>query len=227
MLHLVYNLDVQLPSATYIWYIEGPKEKIIVDAGSLPTAMGSQPLRFPRGKPSETVQSLEQGLGKLGLKPEDIDTVIVTHLHGDHIHLARKYKKAKFIIQKTELEFARNPHPVQAFHYFKDYFEGLNFEVIEGDKEIVEGVKVILTPGHTPGGQSVAVKTAKGIAIITGFCCINTNFNPPKELGASVIPPGILTDALQAYDSVMKVKHLADFIVPSHDGEFINRSKIP
>ena len=111
MLHMVYNLKVPGPRASYIWYIEGPREKIIVDAGSLPTAMNPQPLRFPPSdKPSETIQSLEEGLSKVGLKPEDIDTVIVTHLHGDHIHLARKYKKAKFIIQKAELEFARNPH---------------------------------------------------------------------------------------------------------------------
>ena len=130
----------------------------------------------------------------MGLRPQDIDIIILTHLHEDHIQLARRYPKARFIVQKSELEFARNPHPVQAFCYLKDPFDDVNFQVIEGDKEIVDGVRVMLTPGHSAGAQSIVVETAQGRAMITGFCCIRTNFKPPRELGIPVIPPGILLD---------------------------------
>jgi len=213
--------------AAYTWYIEGPTEKIIVDTGCEVSGLTPQPIMFPFDGSYEQIQSLEEGLGKVGLKPEDIDIVIVTHMHEDHIQLARRYTRAKFIVQKAELEFARNPHPVQQFTYLRDPFDDINFEVIEGDKKIVDGVRVVLTPGHSPGAQSVIVETAAGNAVITGFCCIRRNFEPPQGLATPVIPPGIVLDVIQAYDSMIKVKELADIIIPSHDSEFLEVDRIP
>jgi len=181
-----------------------------------------------RGITEEKIQSLEDGLGKIGLEPEDIEIVILTHVHWDHVGLASKLSKAKFIIQKAELEFARNPHETQKHFYDKGLMEGLNLEVIEGDRKIIDGVEVLFTPGHSPGGQSVVVDTPKGTAIITGFCAILDNFDPPEEVkGPPVIPPGIHIDITQVYDSVLKVKQMADFILPLHDNRFISIDKIP
>jgi glyoxylase-like metal-dependent hydrolase (beta-lactamase superfamily II) len=119
----------------YIWYVEGPKEKIIVDAGSTAEELASRGFSGMK-----ELQSPEDGLRKFGLKPSDIDIVIITHLHGDHIALAHKYTKAKFIVQRTEIGEAYYPHPLGAPGYrpfgksFKSY-EDLNYEVIEGDKK--------------------------------------------------------------------------------------------
>jgi len=228
MTHLV-GFGSPQTRGSYVWYIEGPKEHILVDAGSsteMKAISGAGSIMFPEGH-AEHVQTLEEGLGKLGLKPEDIDIIILTHAHEDHVQLARKYPKAKFIIQKAELDFARNPHPIQQFTYQPKLIEGLNFEVIEGDAQIVDGVSVMLTPGHSPGGQSVIVETAKGKAVITGCCCIRQNFEPPKELGMPVIPTGILIDPIQSYDSLIKIKNIADIIIPLHDGEFLEVDRIP
>ena len=148
-------------------------------------------------------------------------------MHEDHVQLARKYPKAKFIVQKAELEMARNPHPVQQFTYLKDPFNDVNFEVIEGDQKVVDGVSVILTPGHCAGGQSVVVETSKGKAVITGFCCIRRNFEPPEGIVTPVIVPGILLDAVQAYDSMLKVREIADIIIPLHEKEFLEVDRIP
>lgn len=213
--------------AAYTWYIEGPSEKIIVDTGCEPAGLVPQPIMFPFDGKFEHIQSIEDGLGKFGLKPEDIDIVILTHMHEDHVQLARKYPKAKFIVQKAELEAARNPHPVQQFTYLKDPFNDINFEIIEGDQKIVDGVSVVSTPGHSAGGQSVIIETAKGKAVITGFCCIRRNFEPPEGIVTPVIVPGILLDAVKAYDSMLKVKEIADIIVPLHDKEFLNIDRIP
>ena len=212
----------------YIWYIQGPAENIIVDAGTDVSTLPPRPVisPFTDSKP-ENIQSVEDGLSKVGLRPEDIDIVILTHMHEDHAQLARKYTKAKFIVQEAELKFARNPHPAQHFPYLKDPFDDINFEVIEGDKKIVDGVSVILTPGHSAGGQSVIIETAKGIAIIAGFCCIRRNFEPPAGAATPVIPPGILLDTVQAYESVLKVKELADIVIPLHDSEFLEVDRIP
>jgi len=106
----------------------------------------------------------------------------------------------------------------------QEMLDEVNFDILEGDKEIVKGVKVLLTPGHSPGSQSVAIETEKGIAVITGFCCINKNF---IEEFWPVTPPGIHTNATQAYDSMLKVKEIADIIIPLHESTFAKKEVIP
>lgn len=213
-------------SGCFIWYIEGSQPRVLVDAGST-----AQPF-LDKGVTEYDIQSVQQGLGKLELRPEDIDIVILTHLHGDHIDQAWQYKNARFIVQKAELDFARNPHPlvVAQGSYQNRIFERLNIEVVEGDKEIGDGISVLQTPGHTPGGQSVAVETAAGLAVITGFCCTYANFNPPPQArakGYEVLAPGRHLDVLQAYDSVLRVKKLADIVLPSHEPAFIGIDRVP
>lgn len=228
MTHLVGYGSPQT-RGSYVWYIEGPKEHILVDAGSslaMPSRGGSGTVMFPEGH-AEQVQTLAEGLSKLRLKPEDIDILIFTHLHEDHVQLAHSYTRAKMIVQKAELDFARNPHPTQRFTYQPKLVEGLHFEVIDGDTTIVDGVSVMLTPGHSSGGQSVIVETAKGKAVITGCCCIRRNFDPPQELGLPVIPTGIHIDLIQCYNSLIKIKSTADILIPLHDGEFLEVDRIP
>ena len=99
-------------AAYYIWYIEGPKKKTIVDAGVTADILAAGG-RFGR----TDIQSLEEGMRKIGLKPDDIETVIATHLHHDHIALAASFPNAEIIVQKAELEAARNPHPISAGTY--------------------------------------------------------------------------------------------------------------
>jgi glyoxylase-like metal-dependent hydrolase (beta-lactamase superfamily II) len=218
-----------LTVGVYLWYIEGPEKKILVDAGgTVDTLSPFIPLISPNAT-LENIQSCEQGLSRVGLKPEDIDLVILTQMHLDHIELARKFTKATFIIQRAELDFANNPHPIMAAYYIKPFFEGLNFEVIEGDREIVEGIRVLFTPGHSAGGQSVVIDTAKGTAIISGFCCIRENFEPPEPLKEMmpIILPGIHLNPVELYDSVLKVKRLANILIPIHDVEFVDKERIP
>jgi glyoxylase-like metal-dependent hydrolase (beta-lactamase superfamily II) len=174
--------------------------------------------------------SVEDGLARLGLKPEDIDIVIMTHLHCDHIALGYLYKNAKFIIQKRELDYARNPHPIDAELYDRPSFEGLNWEVIDGDREIIPGVSVFLTTGHSPGGQSIEVNILSGKTVITGFCCTLNTFTQTEEMkrrGWEVTIPLIHQNALQTYNSVLEVKRRADIIIPLHEPAFIVREKIP
>jgi hypothetical protein len=73
------------------------------------------------------------------------------------------------------------------------------------------------------------VKTTKGTAVITGLCTIRENYSPPPELekNAPVITPGMHTNALEAYDSVIRIKEMADIIIPIHEAEFQQKSCIP
>jgi N-acyl homoserine lactone hydrolase len=211
-------------TACYIWYIETPEVQILIDAGA-------NALTFTeRGTLETDLISVEDGLRRLGTKPKDIDIVIATHLHCDHIALSHLYKNAKFVVQKRELEYAFNPHPIDAVLYDRPSFEGLNWEIIDGDTEIVPGVSVFLTPGHSPGGQSVEVETPAGKAVITGFCCTLDTFTQTREMkrrGWEVTAPLIHHDVREAYNSVLKVKRRADIILALHDPTFIKKEKIP
>ena len=225
------NFEQATESCFNVWYIEGSEPKILVDAGATAEMAAMHSLQG-QTQPLEDVQSLEDGLAKVGLKPTDIEIVILTQLHWDHIGLAYKFTNAEFIVQKAELDFARNPHPASAMtgDYDNKIFNDLKLKVIEGDMEIIDGVRVLFTPGHYPGGQSVAVDTPKGVAIITGFCSTLANFEPPQRLrnkGFPVITPGLHIDICQAYDSVLRVKEAADIILPLHECSFINKARIP
>jgi N-acyl homoserine lactone hydrolase len=221
----LYNFGEGHTGCCYTWLLEGAGEKMMVDTG------GTAETAIARGRSREDVkkvQTLEDGLAKYGLKPGDIDTVIITHLHWDHVELAHKYVNARLIVQEDELNFSRNPHPA-ALYDDRRLLEGLDFEVVRGDCQITDGVKVLLTPGHTPGGQSIAVETEKGVAIITGFCCIQENFEPSEEIRKKtpIIVPGIHLDVIQSYDSMLKVKEAADIIIPIHDPKFTSIDSLP
>jgi len=103
--------------------------------------------------------------------------------------------------------------------YSKQLFEKLNFQVIEGDTNITDGVWAIFTPGHTRGSQSVVVDTPKGRVIIAGLCTIQLNFEPPEPYSAiwPVITPGIHSDVEQSYKSLLRIKTIADTPVAPHD----------
>lgn len=101
---------------------------------------------------------------------------------------------------------------------------------VTGDMEIVPGVRVVHTPAHTAGGLTVLVDTAKGIAAITGFCVIMENLEPPKAVRAmemEVIPPGTCTSPREAYDTLVRVKGLADILLPLHEPRFASMPSIP
>ena len=91
--------------------------------------------------------------------------VINTHLHFDHCGGNRLFAGLPIYVQRIEREAARQP----------DYtipewveFEGASYVELDGDAEIVPGVRVLPTPGHTPGHQSVLVDTDDGLVVVAG-----------------------------------------------------------
>lgn len=214
------NYDKRAKAKSYTWFIEGPKERIIYDTGG--NAEMLEEILY--GAVAKNIATPEEAFRKVGLKCEDIDIVIVGHVHPDHIGLYSKFPNAKFIIQEKEINFARNPHPSVGFAYKNtEWLEGPNFEVIDGHKEIVPGVSVILTPGHSAGGQSLAVQTKKGIAIITGFCVVRENLYPPEDWGFPARVPIFHHNIIELYDSMIKVKEKADILLPVHEFDIPER----
>jgi N-acyl homoserine lactone hydrolase len=124
------------------------------------------------GWPTEVVQEWKvvnrhaaDALAEHGLSPTDVKIVINSHLHFDHCGQNAVFKHAPFYIQRTELGRARKQEVLTA-EWFD--FAGARFELLDGDAEIAEGVRVVATPGHTVGHQSVFVDTDDGAAVMIG-----------------------------------------------------------
>ncbi len=104
-------------------------------------------------------------LAEHDLSPADVKIVINSHLHFDHCGQNAVFKHAPFYIQRSELERARKRETLIA-HWFD--FAGARFELLDGDTEIADGVRVVATPGHTVGHQSVFVDSGDGVAVMIG-----------------------------------------------------------
>lgn len=209
-----YGKRIHIP--IYVFYLKASEPnapKILIDTG-LEDFMVEDGLEDELGLKCEY---FEDGLERLGLKPEDIDIIVQTHLHNDHCENSSLCTKAKIYVQKTELDFMREPHPLD-HRYDSMYLDDCDVEELNGDTEIAPGLSVISTPGHSPGGQSVIVDTAQsGRVLITGFCCNDLNF---PNAGPAVCP-GVHTDAIAGWDSANRVKQMKasgeiDLIVPCH-----------
>ncbi len=211
-----YGKRIILP--IYMFYIEGSDKNIIVDTG-LEQFVVSEEVEKECGF---KILEFEDALSSFGLKPEDIDVIIHTHLHNDHCENDYKCSNALVYAQKAEIAFLKNPHPID-HRYYPDVLDGVNVVEIEGDATIEDGIEVIFSPGHSVGGQSVAINTSEGKAVITGFCCNEKNF-PDK---GPAICPGVHIDAIKAYDSVQKIKNMADIIIPIHDLSIGRLKQIP
>lgn len=211
-----YGRRIWIP--IYVFYLEGGKEKILIDTGL------EQFVVPPRVAEENGVQILEfeEALATCGLRPEDVDVIIHTHLHNDHCENDRKCPNARVYVQRAELEFFRNPHPID-HRYESDLLEGVHVVPVEGDAEILDGIRVLLTPGHTPGSQSVVVNTSRGKAVITGFCCNGENF-PGR---GQVVAPGVHIDVIEAYESAQRVRETADLLIPLHDFAVGRAGRIP
>lgn len=202
----------------YAFLIKGADENILVDTGleqfmvpdHIRAEYGVEPLEF------------EEALAIHGLTPESIDVLIHTHLHNDHCENDYKCTNARILVQRAEYEFLLNPHPIE-YRCFADLLEGLDIQLLDGDTHFMDGIDLCLTPGHTPGGQSIAVNTSAGLAVIPGFCCNSKNF----PANGPAVTPGVHTDAIAAFESAQRVRKMADIIIPLHDMSLGKIRKIP
>jgi N-acyl homoserine lactone hydrolase len=198
------------------WYLEGSNKKIVVDTG------GGDPSQVhPRYQPyrREKDQSIENALKKIGVSCEEVDIVIATHLHWDHSAGNDLFPRAKVIVQEEDLKYARSPFPANAHGYIKRIVEEVDYTVISGDREIADGVRVILTPGHTYGMQGVLVEAADRKYFIAGDTYglfRNLESDPP-------LISGIYVDMRKYYETVAKISTLDAFVLPGHDFKVFER----
>jgi len=203
------------------WLLQSADEKILVDTGF--GAMDTPDLKNNFGRTPE--QSLESQLARFDTITEEILLVVNTHLHVDHCGGNCFLPNARFIVQKSELEYARDPLPLHRPAYDVDLLH-MDLELLDGDTEITEGVRTIMTPGHSPGSQAVLVDTPKGLYIIAGDT-ITHYLNMDVPGGTSFWPGPLYVDLKEYYESLDRLRDLGGTILPGHDPLVLRQTTYP
>ncbi len=190
--------------------------KVVIDNGAYEVDTVKKPWahRYPD---EELDRALEL---TMGWKPEDVDLIINTHLHYDHCGQNCRMPNAEILVQKAEWEAAHAPTPYEAENYHpEDYSKHrvsyFRWRFLEGDADILPGLKVLFTPGHTRGSQSVLIDTEEGTLCFPGDT-ITSKINLDHGL-----QPSIVVDDKALFESMNRIFIAADRIVFSHDAEVI------
>lgn len=190
---------------------------VVLDAGYVDQALGK-----PFGAAGWTEYATL--LAEIGLRPEQVDFVTISHMHFDHAGGTSRFPKAKFIVQRRELEYAAGalPHNSAAKGAFvaDDVIAlvQLNWQgrvlLADGDVEaIVPGVDVYLTPGHTAGTMTTCLDTVKG-RVCYSSDAVYTYRNLDED-----IPLGLALNAGEAVESYKKIRRIlrGGLLIPGHE----------
>jgi N-acyl homoserine lactone hydrolase len=192
--------------------IQTDKENILVDtgAGELP----EKSLQFYKinRKPE---QNLKAQLAQHGLKPQDIDVVVNTHLHFDHCGNNALFPGAKFIVQAKEFDYALKPERFQEASYVRELFDfKADYQLVHGEFRLSDEVWLVPTQGHSIGHQSVVVKTADKSYVYCGDAA------PLRENLERRNIPGVLYCSHHALESIDRLKAIGNAVyIYSHDNE--------
>ena len=125
-------------------------------------------------------RSVADALAELDMTPADIGLVINTHLHFDHCGQNAVFAHAPCYVQRAELDRAERESP-ELYDWFG--FMNARWELLDGDVEILPGLSVITTPGHTVGHQCVVVATDDQADLLIGDAAYTPHqfAGPPDE----------------------------------------------
>lgn len=215
----------------FVYLVEGGDKLLLVDTGMAYTERADR--YHHHGSYQPEGMAIAEQLAKLGYQPEDIGIVVFTHLHWDHCFYMEKFTNAEFYVNRREYEFAMDPIPL----YYKSYeapqlgitrpFEGIPMKLVEGETEIMPGVRVFETPGHSVGHQSVEIDTEDGKYICCGDAIfIMDNTKPIEKLHYDITPPNRFSDIVAVWKSIRLIKERSEsleHILTCHDREMLDR----
>lgn len=197
---------IQVPLIGWLLINDQTGEKLLVDSGAGEDEKFGT--RYHNPLTCKTENHLEVALQKYDTALEEIQTVILTHLHFDHAYGVLKLPQAKVIVQKAELQYAVAPDHqfIRTYEldipdripYFMRYFKQI--KTVSGDVEFADGIKLLFLPGHSAGSQGVMIDTKDGRYIIPGDL-VGNKWNWENNL-----PPGIHNDLETCYASMKKLR---------------------
>jgi glyoxylase-like metal-dependent hydrolase (beta-lactamase superfamily II) len=240
-IHTLSTGDLLLPGfhesgdwiPSHAWALTDGTHWVLVDSGMpSPEEMRTRLKVEARGGGTETLCG---ALAEIGVKPADIGTLILTHLHFDHAWNLDLFPAAQIVVQRDELIHAIDPVPTQRIYYFKPSYVPLlerrrpsGLRLVDGDAIILPGLEVMKAPGHTPGLQAVLARTARGTVGLVSDLGEEYASWFPADPRATKRPMNAMRDAfrpgsirseseLTYIASMRRVLTRADIVVPAHD----------
>jgi N-acyl homoserine lactone hydrolase len=167
-------------------------------------------------------EPLEHALAAHGLALGDITRICLSHLHNDHAGGLRLFDRSVPVwVQRRELEYGLNDHPFPERHgMFRIDFDDpdIDWRLLDGDAELAPGIRVVLTPGHTPGHQSFVIDLDGGSGYVFAFDAgdLTENFEQELAVGGFV--------HCEAEDTIAPIRKLNEIagthgyrLIPGHD----------
>ncbi len=208
----------------YVWLILGGPHAVLVDAGCREGDAAQRGLRN-YVSPAAMVQ-------RAGVRPDQIPVVLVSHLHWDHWAGHGLFPSAEFWIQREEVAFWTGP--AARFDLYRQLANApalgelvtLNYggriRLIEGECEVLPGLRVHWVGGHTAGLQIVSVQTARGPVVLASDASHfyrNVERRQPTQIITN------LPQMLAAFETIHALAGSERLIVAGHDPEVADRFK--
>jgi glyoxylase-like metal-dependent hydrolase (beta-lactamase superfamily II) len=163
--------------------------------------------------------AFQKRLAEFGLEPGDIDMVVNTHCHYDHIESNYLFRGKPLVVHEKEVEYCNNLY----WPEFTEAFMGImEIDAVSGEKKLSENLRVIETLGHTPGSISVLAETEEGLVACIGDAAI------VREDLLEFRVPSVVTKNISPEVSVNSLKRIAALnpimVIPGHDAPFDPRT---
>jgi glyoxylase-like metal-dependent hydrolase (beta-lactamase superfamily II) len=214
--------DAEIDMSYYFWVLRRGPETILVDTGFAP-GVGERRGRTCLVPPVDAVRGL-------GIAPESVSTVVVTHFHYDHIGNLDAFPKAQLIVPAAELEFWTGPMAKR--YQFGSHVEQEEVAfIVEADRkgrvrttagteEILDGVTAIAVGGHSPGQQLTVVQSTTGPVVLASDA---VHFYEELELERPFAVVHDLELMYAAYDVLKQFASSGAIVVPGHDPNVTRR----
>ena len=159
-------------------------------------------------------------LGTLGLHPDDIDILICTHFDPDHVGYHDSFTKAELIVQREHYTLAQSGHLRFAATRAHWDHPALRYRMIDGDTELLPGLTLLETSGHTPGHQSVLVRLPQTGPVLLAIdaVVIQRLFTPDRRAWPMDDNEEQLRASTRKLLEIVEHEHVA-LVIFGHDGQ--------
>ena len=206
----------------YFWMVRDGSRVTLIDTGFSREGAARRPAR-------QTLLTPVEALGALGIERSDVETIVVTHCHYDHIGNLDAFPDAKLVLQQRELDFWTGPHArkpavsaaveAREIAHLLAAVDAGRVELVHGAAQIAPGISVRLVGGHCPGQQIVTIRGDVPVVL----CSDAVHFY--EELQRSMPHHGVfeLEAMYDTYDDLSQLANRGQVIVPGHEPAVMHR----
>jgi glyoxylase-like metal-dependent hydrolase (beta-lactamase superfamily II) len=208
--------DAAMPLDYFIWVVRGHGRTYVVDVGFKPAVA--------RRRGRDLQRTPDEALALLGIGPEEVAEILITHLHFDHAGGLDLFPRARVHVQQREIAFATGPcmcHAAIGGHYEEDDVVEMVRRIFRGqvcfhhgDEEIAPGLSLHHVGGHTDGSQAVRVWTRRGWLVLASDAA---HFYENIFDRRSFMWTANVGDHLVAFDRLVALAQSPDHVIPGHD----------